>query len=612
MKHQTEDQNEDISFEAISEIISRLSENSLKKFKSYIDKEIKGNSDSPKNMIGLFSDFLTVYGKMVSNPPKILEAELEYFANLAALVRNHTLKLMGIKEKNSPQAGKGKISDKRFKSTHWEEHPWFRLIKDLYLLNAQTFLSGMKNVEGIDPKTKLRVDFYARQFVDAVSPSNFLATNPELIEATIETKGKNLLRGLRNLLNDLERGPCELQVQNTDTHAFELGKDIASTPGYVIAQNDLTQLIQYAPSTPKVYNRPILIVPPWINKYYILDLRPDNSLIKYLVDNGYTVFVISWVNPDESHAAFNFEDYMTQGPVSALKKIEDITGVKQVNTIGYCMGGTLSSCAVAYLKETNEGDRIASTTYMASLIDFSKPGDMGVFIDEAQITDFERKMNEKGFLDGCAMANTFNILRSNDLVWSSVINNYIKGKDPVPFDLLYWNSDSTNMPAKMHSYYLRNMYLENRLIRPGGIILNGVSIDVSKNDKPAYFVSAYEDHIALWDGTYLGAKLLSGTVRFVLAGSGHIAGIINPPSAKKYYYMTNPHLADASDKWLEGAEKNEGSWWPDWLKWNTKYRGKSVPARQINMEMVLDNAPGCYVTHHLMKPETAECTAVFI
>lgn len=612
MNHQTEAPNDTITVEALSEILSRLSENSLKKIQSYIEKEIKGDSGSPKTYLRLFSDFFTIYGKILSNPSMLMKAEVAYMTGLSALIQESTLKLMGVKSAALFPEEKSKQTDKRFKNKSWEENPWFRFLKELYLLNGRTLLDAIRSVEGVDQKTKLRVDFFARQFVDAVSPSNYLATNPELIEATIESRGENLLRGLRNLLDDLERGPCLLQVQNTDIRAFELGKDIASTPGYVIAQNDLTQLIQYEPTTKKVYNRPILIVPPWINKYYILDLRPDNSLIKYLVDGGYTVFVISWVNPDASHAGFDFEDYLEQGPVSALKRIEEITGVKQVNTIGYCMGGTLLACAAAYLKAINEGGRIASATYMAALIDFSNPGDMGVFIDEEQISEFERKMNEKGFLDGCAMANTFNMLRSNDLIWSSVINTYIKGRDPAPFDLLYWNSDATNMPARMHSFYLRNMYLENRLIEPGRIVLKGFPIDVSQIDCPAYFVSAYEDHIALWHGTYLGARRVSGPVRFVLAGSGHIAGIINPPSANKYYFLKNPDLPASSDEWLKGAERNEGSWWPDWLKWNAKYRGKSGPARPVNQERALDKAPGCYVTNHLQRPETAECTTVFI
>ena len=612
MTHQVENDSSQIDVDALSEIISRLSEETRKKLQDRIEKQFKGDGLETQKAMNLFTDFTEVYTKMLKNPMGLIEMELTYFQDLFSLVNTSMMKMMGMPGPDLSPGEALKQKDKRFKGKAWEENPWFAFLRDLYLLNSRTILNSVKKVTDVDPKTKLRVDFYTRQFVDALSPSNYIMTNPELIQATVDSKGANLIRGLRNLLDDLERGPCQLQVKNTDTQAFELGKDIATTPGYVVAQNDLTQLIQYQPSTPKVHNRPILIVPPWINKYYILDLRPDNSLIKYLVDNGYTVFTISWVNPDENHAAFDFEDYMAQGPVEALRKIEALTGVKQVSAIGYCMGGTLLACATSYLNEIKEGNRIASTTYMASLLDFSKPGDMGVFIDETQIADFEHKMNEKGFLDGCAMANTFNMLRSNDLIWSSVINNYMLGKDPVPFDLLYWNSDSTNMPAKMHSFYLRNMYLENRLITPGGITLKGVPIDISKQKKPSYFVSTYEDHIALWNGTYLGARLVSGTVRFVLAGSGHIAGIVNPPSKNKYYHMINPSLEDTAEAWLKKAARHEGSWWPDWLKWNKRYRGKSVPARAIDMNHVIDQAPGCYVTHHLQRPESAECTAIFI
>ena len=609
MDHQTGAQSGATRFEALSEIFSRLSETSLKKIKRYIDKEMKG---TPSTFHRLFSDFFTIYQKILSNPAMLLKTEATYITHLATLFQESAIKLMGAQAEWFSLKPRGQSTDKRFKNRIWEDHPWFFFLKELYLLNSQTLLELIRSVEGVDNKTKLRVDFFSRQFVDAVSPTNYLATNPELIEATIETKGDNLIRGLRNLLDDLERGPCFLQVQNTDIRAFELGKDIASTPGFVVAQNDLTQLIQYEPTTKKVYTRPVLIVPPWINKYYILDLRPENSLVKYLVDSGYRVFVISWVNPDASHAGQNFEDYMEQGPIAALKSIEMITGIKQVNVIGYCMGGTLLACAAAYLKAIKDGDRITSATFMATLIDFSNPGDMGVFIDEEQIAEFERKMNEKGFLDGCAMANTFNMLRSNDLIWSSVINTYIKGKDPAPFDLLYWNSDATNMPAKMHSFYLRNMYLKNHLIEPGLIVLKGIPIDVSKIDCPAYFISAREDHIAIWETTYLGALRLTGRVRFVLSGSGHIAGIINPPSTNKYYYLTNPALPASSEEWLSGANKKEGSWWPDWLKWNVKYRGKSIPASPVSQDTILDRAPGCYVTHHLQKPESAECTAIFI
>lgn len=613
MDTQDKVKDEKIDYESLADVLSRLSEHSLKNLKNYLSNMDKETLKDNKTNTEFLTSFLQASGKIFSDPAKLMKLETEYIKDLSLLVNKSMMKFWGVNEEADNDGDKRKRIDKRFKHPEWEKNPWFGFLRDLYLLNSKTITNSIQDVTGIDEKTKQKADFFSKQLVNALSPSNFLATNPELIKETIDSKGNNLIRGLRNLLDDLERSPCEIQIRNTDTTAFELGKDIATTPGYVVHQNDLTQLIQYVPTTKTVHNRPILIIPPWINKYYILDLRQDNSLIKYLVDQGYTVFTLSWVNPDETHAHYDFEDYMMQGPVEALRVIEERTGVKPVNTIGYCMGGTLLSCATSYLTSIGEDDRIASSTYMASLIDFSKPGDMGVFIDEDQIQDFERKMNEKGFLDGCAMSNTFNMLRSNDLVWSSVINNYMKGKDPVPFDLLYWNSDSTNMPAKMHAYYLRNMYLENKLKTPGSISLKGEPIDVTKITKPSYFISTYEDHIALWEGTYLGAKLMTGTVRFVLGGSGHIAGIVNPPQKNKYYYMTNNKLPESSEEWLKTATMNDGSWWPDWIKWNKKYRGKKVPAREITLdENILDTAPGCYVTFHLQRPESAVCTATFL
>jgi polyhydroxyalkanoate synthase len=381
----------------------------------------------------------------------------------------------------------------------------------------------------------------------------------------------------------------------TDSKAFELGVNIATTPGQVVFQNDLIQLIQYEPSTKKVWQRPLMIIPPWINKYYILDLREKNSFIRWAVSQGHTVFVVSWVNPDAKLAHKDFEDYLSEGTLAALDAIEKATGEKSVNVIGYCLGGTLLAATLGYLAAKKD-KRIASATFMTALIDFSAAGELEVFIDEAQVASLEKKMAERGFLEGSEMGNTFNLLRANDLIWTFVINNYLLGRDPFPFDLLHWNCDSTRMPAKMHSFYLRNMYMNNLLREPGALSLNGVKIDLSKVNVPTYFVSAIEDHIAPWKTTYEGPRILGGKSRFVLSGSGHIAGMVNPPAANKYGFWTNTTLADDAETWLEGADQHQGSWWTDWMKWIGPHLGREVAARPPGKGRlkVIEAAPGSY------------------
>ncbi len=453
----------------------------------------------------------------------------------------------------------------------------------------------MASVEGLDDTTKRKVDFFTRQYIDALAPSNFALTNPEVFRETITSGGQNLVRGLNNLLDDIKRGNGQLKISMTDTKAFELGVNIATTPGKVVYQNDLMQLIQYEPSTKKVAQRPLLVIPPWINKYYIMDLREKNSLIKWIVDQGVTVFVISWVNPDAKLKDKDFEDYLREGPLEALDVIAKATGETEVNALGYCLGGTLLAAALAYMAAKKD-KRIVSGTFMTSLVDFVRTGELEVFIDEDQVASLERKMSERGFLEGGEMATTFNMLRSNDLIWSFVINNYLMGRDPFPFDLLHWNQDATRMPATMHSYYLRNMYMKNLLREPGGITLLGVPIDLSKIGVPVYFASAIEDHIAPWKATYSGPKLVSGKARFVLSGSGHIAGMINPPAANKYGYWVNDKLPATGDAWLAGAKQHDGSWWVDWAKWLSAHRGKEVAPRVPGKGKlkVIEAAPGTY------------------
>jgi polyhydroxyalkanoate synthase len=455
----------------------------------------------------------------------------------------------------------------------------------------------VQDVDGLDAKTAQKVDFYTRQFVDAMAPSNFVMTNPEVLRLTAESRGENLVRGLENLLSDLERGDGRLQISMTDRSAFKVGENLAVTPGKVVFENALMQLIQYAPATETVARRPLLIVPPWINKYYILDLKPANSFVKWAVEQGHTVFMVSWVNPDATLAAKSFEDYMLEGPLAALDAIERATGEREVNIIGYCLGGTLTACLLSWMQAKGD-DRIKSATFFTTLTDFAEPGELSVFIDEEQLAALESKMNEKGYLEGSAMATTFNMLRANDLIWSFVVNNYLKGQDPFPFDLLYWNSDSTRMPAAMHSYYLRNMYQKNLLREPGGLTMAGVPIDLGTIKTPSFFVSTREDHIAPWKATYAATQLFGGPVRFCLAGSGHIAGVVNPPTAVKYNHWTSTKTPKTPDAWLESATAVEGSWWPEWQKWVARHAGGKVPARVPGAGGLpaIEDAPGRYVT----------------
>ena len=450
-------------------------------------------------------------------------------------------------------------------------------------------------MEGIDERTARKIDFYTRQFVDAIAPSNFLMTNPEALRATIESRGENLLNGLKNLLDDLERGKGRLAIKMTDMEVFRIGENIAVTPGKVVYQNNLMQLIQYEPTTEKVKRRPLLIMPPWINKFYILDLRPNNSFIRWAVSQGHTVFVISWVNPDELLAAKTFAHYMLEGPLDALDAIERATGEREANVIGYCLGGTLLASTLAYMAVKRD-DRIKSATYFVTMVDFAEAGELSVFIDEEQLSALEERMNAKGYLEGSDMATTFNMLRANDLIWSFVVNNYLLGKSPFPFDLLYWNADSTRMPAAMHSFYLRNMYQENLLVKPGRITLDGVPIDLRKIKTPSFLLSTRDDHIAPWRSTYAATQLYRGPVKFVLSASGHIAGVVNPPGGK-YGHWENEKNPPTPEEWFATATAHADSWWPLWGHWVSQYSGGEVPARHPGDRklMPIEEAPGSYV-----------------
>jgi polyhydroxyalkanoate synthase len=469
-------------------------------------------------------------------------------------------------------------------------------VKQSYLLSSRFLLDASSDKDGVPDKGAAEIDFYTRQFVDAMAPTNFVATNPEVLRATIDSRGENLLRGLKHMLEDLERGKGRLAIKMTDYDAFEVGRNVGTTPGKVVFQNDLIQLLQYEPTTEQVHKRPLMIVPPWINKFYILDLQPKNSLIKFCVDQGFTTYVVSWVNPDEKLAHKTFEDYMLEGPLAALDAIENATGEREITAIGYCLGGTLMASTLAYMA-TKKDTRIKAVTFFTTMMDFKDPGELGVFIDEEQLAQIEQSMTKRGYLEGSEMATTFNMLRANDLIWSFVVNNYLLGKEPFPFDLLYWNSDSTRMPAAMHSFYLRKCYHENKLKDPAGVTLGGVPIDLRKINVPAYWVSTREDHIAPWKSTYAATQLLGGPKRFVLAGSGHIAGVVNPPAANKYGYWTNDQLPADPEAFLADAKQHPGSWWTDWAAWNASHAGDKVPARKPGAGKLpaLEEAPGSYV-----------------
>lgn len=485
-------------------------------------------------------------------------------------------------------------SDKRFRDEIWRKNLIFDFIRRSYLLTSQHVDNLSAALHLNDEKQAKKFRFFSRQFIDSLAPSNFIHTNPEILHSLLETNGDNLINGFKQLQEDLQQGKS-IFLNHADLNAFTLGENIACTSGSVIYQNDLMQLIQYTPVTEKIYQYPLLIIPPWVNKYYILDLQPDNSLTKWLVDQGHVVFMISWVNPHELHRNKEFIDYMLEGPLVATKIIRSVMKTRKINLLGYCVGGTLLACLLAYLHKKGKAKMIQSATFLTTLLDFSEPGELGVFMDEKQICLLEKHMQEQGYVDGKLLASIFNILRANDLIWTSFVNHYLKGQKPKPFDLLYWNADSTNVPEKVHRYYLRNMYLNNLLVKPNALKFKRTPLDLNQITTPSYFLAAEDDHIIPWQSSFQSQMKLNCPSKFVLTASGHVAGVVNPPNKHKYGYWVNSQKTFTPENFLATAAYYPGSWWSDWIEWLTRYSGGKMNSNKLVPIEAIEEAPGSYV-----------------
>ena len=548
-----------------------------------------GQADEASDMVKTLG---RVAERWVNDPSKIIEAQASLTGDFMNLWSTALKRASG--EEVVPVAEPDK-RDGRFKDPDWTNHPTFDFIKQAYLIGSRWAETMVDKADDLDPHTREKARFYIKQIAGALSPTNFVATNPELLRETMQQNGENLVRGMKMYAEDVEAGGGELKIRQSDGSAFEVGVNIATTPGKVIFRNEIIELIQYAPSTPQVLKRPLLIVPPWINKFYILDLNPEKSFIRWCVEQGLTVFCISWVNPDARHAAKDFESYMREGIFAALDAIEDATGEKKVSAIGYCVGGTLLGVTLAYMAAVRD-KRIESATFFTTQVDFSQAGELSVFVDEEQIRAIEEQMARTGYLDGSRMSGAFNMLRPNDLIWSYAVNNYLKGKAPTPFDLLYWNSDSTRMPAANHSFYLRNCYLDNKLSK-GEMRIGGKTLDLKQVTVPIYNLAAREDHIAPAQSVFNGSQCFGGPVEHVVAGSGHIAGVVNPPAKVKYQYWTSGPAKGRYADWLAKADEHPGSWWPHWFGWLEAQAPKKVAAREPGGGKLkaLADAPGTYV-----------------
>ena len=581
--------------EAFAMNIAKAMENSGRALAAYLKPRESGElKDNPPSEIAeVIKTFTTVAEYWLTDNARSSDLQTRIAKDYLDLWGSSVRRLAG--EEVRP-AIEPSPRDKRFKDPEWKSNQFFDFVMQLYLLTTRWAQDLVRDAEGVDPHTRKKAEFYMQQITNAIAPSNFVLTNPEVLRETLSSNGQNLVRGMTMLAEDIEAGHGTLRIRQSDPSNLTVGVNMATTPGKVIFQNELMQLIQYEPATENVLRTPLLIVPPWINKFYILDLRPEKSFIKWCVDQGITVFVISWVNPDRELGKKTFEDYMKQGPLAAMDVIEQVTGEMKVHTAGYCVGGTLLATTLAWLAEKRRV-RVTSATFFAAQVDFTHAGDLLVFVDEAQISALERDMEEAGVLEGSKMAMAFNMLRSNDLIWSYVVSNYLKGQPPSSFDLLHWNSDATRMPAANHSYYLRNCYLENRL-STGSMVIDDTLLDLSKVKVPVYNLATREDHIAPAESVLYGSQFFGGPVKYVLSGSGHIAGVINPPSGGKYQFWTNDNIKDVSlADWIKGAQEHKGSWWPDWRAWLQSIDAEQVPARAVGSETMppIEDAPGSYV-----------------
>ena len=551
------------------------------------------DSAAPLDPLNISGAFLALAKAMGEDRETVMTGQVQLWQDWMGLWETTARRILG--GETAPAIIEPASGDRRFRDTEWQRNEVFDFIKQSYLLTANSVQQMVAHLHGIPDNERKRIEFYTKQFADAFAPTNFPLTNPEVMRATLKSNGENLVKGLDNLLADIERGKGELSIRQS-ADGFVLGENIATAPGKVVFRNTLIELLQYEATTEKVYERPLLIFPPWINKFYILDLRPENSFIRWLTAQGYTVFVVSWANPDKSQAELGFEDYMQDGIFAALDAVKQATGATDPNCVGYCIGGTLLAATLAYMAQKKD-TRIHSATFWAAQTDFSEAGDLSIFVDDVQLGALQQQMQSAGgLLEGSKMGGAFNMLRANDLIWSFVINNYMLGKQAVPFDLLYWNSDTTRMPEKLHLSYLRECYQKNALAL-GKMMLDGVTLDLSKVKVPVYLQSAREDHIAPARSVFKAVHLFGGPVRFILAGSGHIAGVINPPAANKYQYWIGEKTAADFDAWLPSAKEHAGSWWPDWDAWLAKLSGAQIPARQPGdgKLKVLGDAPGTYV-----------------
>ena len=549
-----------------------------------------------QNMMQQFMDYLgKVSPQSATMPPPVADPQA-----LTALQKQFSDQQMSLwqsvlgKQQGQPPVFQvaPESGDRRFSAPEWKESPIYDYLHQAYLLNTQYLKQLVELMPAQDEKSKERMRFLARQMADAMAPSNFAATNPEFIKLALETKGQSITDGINNLLKDFEKG----RISMTDESLFEVGRNIATTEGAVVFENDVMQLLQYAPLTAKVHSRPLLIVPPCINKYYIMDLQPDNSLVRYAIEQGNTVFLVSWRNPKEAQGNLGWDDYLANGPIAAIEVVREITKVKQINALGFCVGGTILTSALAVLKARGE-DPVASLTLLTTLLDFSDTGEIGLFIDENGVASREATIGQGGLLPARDLQNTFSFLRANDLVWNYVTGNYLKGQKPQAFDLLYWNSDSTNLPGPFAAWYMRNMYLENNLRVPGKLTMCGQKVDLGCLDMPVYLLATREDHIVPWQSAYQSTRLLKGKARFVLGASGHIAGVINPVSKNKRSYWINDEVQSEAAGWLTAAEEKKGSWWSDWASWLLPLSGEQrAPRKPGNTKYKpIEPAPGRYV-----------------